>query len=50
MEHIVHAPEGRRDSAVVADVADVKFDFPGVLRALRLISVPHVVLLLLVAG
>ena len=50
MEHIVHAPEGWGDGAVVPHIADVEFDFLRAGGTGQLIGVAHVVLLFLVAG
>lgn len=50
MEHIVHAPEGRGDGAVVPHVADVELDLLRAGGAGQLIGVAHVVLLFFVPG
>jgi len=50
VEHIVHAPEGWGDGAVVPHIADVEFDFLRAGGTGQLIGVAHVVLLFLVAG
>ena len=50
MEHIVHAFHGIFERALVPYIADVKLDFVRHIRHPGLEIVPHVVLLLLIAG
>ena len=48
MEYVVHAAHRALERGLVAHVADIELDLVRDVRVLRLILVPHVVLLLLV--
>lgn len=50
MEYVVNTRHGVSQRLWVSDIANVEFDFVGIIRVLSLEFMAHIILLLLIAG